>query len=142
MPVEYSDTGFEHIPEADEETIFVLDNFEGDIFIRLHRAGVRIMGPPVIIRCAHENEVLINQSCLKKFKFIVILLYRFSVEATFSIFFGQRFLRCIKIVPGKKIKAIVSAFIFSSGTIPKWNIFFTQSVEIQSNEFNKCLRRK
>ena len=57
MPVEYSDTGFEHIPEADEDTIFVLDNFEGDIFIRLHRAGVRIMGPPVIIRCAQENEV-------------------------------------------------------------------------------------
>ena len=57
MPVEYSDTGFEHLTEADEDTVFVLDNFEGDIFSRLHRAGARIMGPAVLNKCANNNEV-------------------------------------------------------------------------------------
>lgn len=57
MPVEYSDTGFEFLREADEDTVFVLDNFEGDIFTRLHRAGARIMGPPVLNRCAKNDEV-------------------------------------------------------------------------------------
>ena len=57
MPVEYSDTGFEYLTEADEDTVFVLDNFEGDIFTRLHRAGARIMGPAVLNKCAKNNEV-------------------------------------------------------------------------------------
>lgn len=59
MPVEYSDLGLEYLHEAgDYNTVFVLDNFNGDVFHRLHRAGARIMGPPVIIKSAMHDEVI------------------------------------------------------------------------------------
>ncbi len=58
-PVRYSDTGLEHMHEADPyQTVFVLDKFDGDIFHRLHRAHCRILGPPVIIQCAQNEQHL------------------------------------------------------------------------------------
>ena len=57
-PVEYSDTGLEYLNECDDyDTIFILDNFESELFFRLHRAGARIMGPPVIIKTAENEDV-------------------------------------------------------------------------------------
>ena len=53
----YSDTGLEYINEVDYDTVFIIDNFDGDLFMRLHKAGCRILGPPVIIRCATLDEV-------------------------------------------------------------------------------------
>lgn len=60
FPVRYSDTGFEHMNDADYDTIFIVDNFDGDIYNRLHKEGCRILGPPVIIRCSQNNERLPN----------------------------------------------------------------------------------
>ncbi len=58
MPVIYSDTGFEYMHEAqDEDTVFVMDKFDGDIFIKLHHAGARIVGPPVVIKAAMTEGV-------------------------------------------------------------------------------------
>ena len=56
-------------------------------------------------------------------------------RATFSIFFGLRFVRCIEIVPYKK-KSYHFCFylIFPSDIIPKQEIFFTASVEFQSKK--------
>ena len=60
LPAIFSDTGFEHMRDAEEDTIFVLDNFEGNIFQKLHRAGSRIVGPPVLIECARNQTVPIT----------------------------------------------------------------------------------
>ncbi|KAI0240758.1 Protein ECT2 [Lamellibrachia satsuma] len=54
----YSDTGFEYMNNTDDDTVFVLENFDGDIFQQLRRARCRILGPPVIIRCAQDGERL------------------------------------------------------------------------------------
>lgn len=60
----YSDTGFEHMNDADYDTIFIVDNFDGDIYNRLHKEGCRILGPPVIIRCSQNNEVSMDGNML------------------------------------------------------------------------------
>ncbi|KAK2141472.1 hypothetical protein LSH36_1092g00051 [Paralvinella palmiformis] len=60
FPVQYSDTGFEHMNDATYDTIFIVDNFDGDIYNRLRKEGCRILGPPVIIRCSQNNEPLPN----------------------------------------------------------------------------------
>ena len=63
MEVVYSDTGLEHLNEVgDYDTVFVLAAFSGDVFHRLHRAGARIMGPPVLIKCGQLGEVGYNMS--------------------------------------------------------------------------------
>ena len=59
----YSDTGFEHMNDAEEDTVFVLDNFDGSIFQQLHQAGCRIVAPPVIFKCAMYNEVCCQYQC-------------------------------------------------------------------------------
>ncbi|CAE1269369.1 ECT2 [Acanthosepion pharaonis] len=54
-PIIYSDTGQE-IPESSPcEYIFILDNFADHVFRQLYANGRRIMGPPVIIKCARDN---------------------------------------------------------------------------------------
>ena len=53
----YSDTGLEHINKAGDNTMFVLENFDGDIYQRLNRESCRIFAPPVIIQCANEGKV-------------------------------------------------------------------------------------
>jgi len=56
-PVHYSDTGFEYMKDADEDTIFVVENFDGTIFRSLHREDCRIIAPPVIIKAARDGTV-------------------------------------------------------------------------------------
>ena len=59
-PIIFSDTGLEYINVNDYDTVFVMDKFEGDIFMRLHKAGCRIIGPPVVIKCAKNKMVSIS----------------------------------------------------------------------------------
>lgn len=54
----YSDTGFEYMTDTDDDTVFVVENFDGDIFQQLRRGRCRILGPPVIIKCARDKERL------------------------------------------------------------------------------------
>ncbi|GAB1606611.1 protein ECT2-like isoform X1 [Argonauta hians] len=58
-PVIYSDTG-QDIPakSPDFEYIFILDDFETEIFRQLSREKKRIFGPPVLITCARDNSPL------------------------------------------------------------------------------------
>ncbi|KAK3094448.1 hypothetical protein FSP39_001856 [Pinctada imbricata] len=52
-----SATGLDYVHKASElETIFVLSKFEGDVFHKLHKAEVRIVGPPLVMHCANRNE--------------------------------------------------------------------------------------
>ncbi|XP_045200186.2 protein ECT2-like isoform X2 [Mercenaria mercenaria] len=51
-----SETGYEYIADASEfDLVFVLSEFKGEVFDKLHKADVRIVGPPVILRCARDN---------------------------------------------------------------------------------------
>ena len=43
--------------DTDDDTVFVVENFDGDVFQQLHRARCRIVGPPVIIKCARDRQV-------------------------------------------------------------------------------------
>ena len=53
-----SDTGEEYINDVDDyENIFVVTNFKEKEFEALDRADVRIIGPPVVIKCARDNQV-------------------------------------------------------------------------------------
>jgi hypothetical protein len=52
-----SDIGFDLAPNADHNTVFVVDNFDGTIFQELHKHHCRIVGPPVITWCAMYGEV-------------------------------------------------------------------------------------
>ena len=40
------------------ESLFIIDNFASDTFQKLHKARCKIIGPPVVISCAHTTEVL------------------------------------------------------------------------------------
>lgn len=42
---------------SEVETVFVLSEFEGDVFHNLYKAEANIVGPPVIFHCAKENKV-------------------------------------------------------------------------------------
>ncbi|KAL5004653.1 hypothetical protein ScPMuIL_018109 [Solemya velum] len=54
-----SETGLEYVHEAAEfETIFVLSSFEGEVYHKLHRAEARLMGPPILMKCARNGEKL------------------------------------------------------------------------------------
>lgn len=56
-----SDTGTDFIQTASErETVFVLSEFEGDVFHNLSKAEANIVGPPVIYHCAKENKVCVH----------------------------------------------------------------------------------
>jgi len=53
-----SETGEEFIQHTTEfDCVFVLEDFKDEIFNKLHKADVRIVGPPVIIKCAREDQV-------------------------------------------------------------------------------------
>lgn len=53
-----SETGTDYIQDTTEfDCVFVLSEFKGEVFDALHKADVRIVGPPVIIRCAKESQV-------------------------------------------------------------------------------------
>ncbi|XP_077987561.1 protein ECT2-like [Glandiceps talaboti] len=58
LAVVHSDSGKEYVDDDKYETIFVLDTFEGILYDSLRRMECRIMGPPVIIKCAHNKQEL------------------------------------------------------------------------------------
>lgn len=60
IPYVVSKDGLEYIDNDDHhyETVFVLEEFEGDIFLNLKHSGHRVLGSPVIIHVAHTNEPL------------------------------------------------------------------------------------
>ncbi|KAL3848234.1 hypothetical protein ACJMK2_019105 [Sinanodonta woodiana] len=58
-----SATGLEHIHGASEyDTVFVLSQFQGDVYRKLYKAGARLVGPPVIITCAKNHEPIPNSA--------------------------------------------------------------------------------
>lgn len=57
-PVSYSETGTEHLDDADSDTVFIVEEFAGPVFETLRNEECRIIAPPVVIRAAVNNEVL------------------------------------------------------------------------------------
>ncbi|RUS82304.1 hypothetical protein EGW08_009936, partial [Elysia chlorotica] len=54
-----TETGLELVKDAGEcETSFVLANFEGEVFDKLRRAQVRIVGPTVVHKCVQDQTNL------------------------------------------------------------------------------------
>ena len=39
------------------DTVFILENFEGPVFHKLHKGEAWIVGPPVILQCAKDVKV-------------------------------------------------------------------------------------
>ncbi|XP_071034057.1 protein ECT2 [Parasteatoda tepidariorum] len=61
LPVVFSCNGLEYINQGAEfNTIYVLDEFEGDTFYSLNKAGQRILGPTTVMQYAKKNESLPN----------------------------------------------------------------------------------
>lgn len=56
----YSNTGFEFMKDADEDTVFIVENFEGSIFQQLYKEGCRIVAPPVVVKSAKMKEVVVH----------------------------------------------------------------------------------
>lgn len=53
-----SDDGCDFISDTKEfDCVFVVSEFKGEVFRKLHEADVRIVGPPVVIKCARDNQV-------------------------------------------------------------------------------------
>ena len=53
-----SDNGLDKVYSASEcETSFVVSTFEGETFMKLRRAQVRIIGPTVLHACIQEDLV-------------------------------------------------------------------------------------
>lgn len=44
--------------DADEDTVFVVEKFEGSIFQQLYKEGCRIVAPPVVIKSATMKQVV------------------------------------------------------------------------------------
>ena len=56
--VKMSEDGLDCIQTASEcETLFVLADFEGETYHKLHRAEARLIGPPVILGCKQNKQV-------------------------------------------------------------------------------------
>ncbi|BFZ06676.1 hypothetical protein BsWGS_09714 [Bradybaena similaris] len=54
-----SETGLDFVKDASEcEISFVVANFEGELFSKLHRAQVRIIGPQVLKKCVQDGITL------------------------------------------------------------------------------------
>ncbi|XP_035205764.1 protein ECT2-like isoform X2 [Stegodyphus dumicola] len=61
LPIVYSSSGVEFINQGAEfTTIYILDEFEGDTYTSLHKAGQRILGPTTVMQYAKKNEPLPN----------------------------------------------------------------------------------
>ena len=69
--IRHSDTGFEHMPTSSKpppatatcerlDTVFVLENFHGDIFRKLSRCRCHLVGPQIVVECASNNLVSNN----------------------------------------------------------------------------------
>ena len=56
LKYEESENGLDFIRQASRvETVFILSEFEGDVFHKLHKAEARIVGPPILLQCARDN---------------------------------------------------------------------------------------
>ncbi|GFT90886.1 protein ECT2 [Nephila pilipes] len=61
LPIVYSSSGLELINQGGEfTTIYVLEEFEGDVFSSLHKAGQRILGPTTVMQYAKKDESFPN----------------------------------------------------------------------------------
>ncbi|XP_071838563.1 protein ECT2-like isoform X2 [Apostichopus japonicus] len=58
MPYVSSETGKEFLKDRSCETVHVVDDFESYEFTDLHVNGARILGPPIILKKAEEDEAL------------------------------------------------------------------------------------
>jgi len=57
-PVVYSADGAENVDDSDDEdSIYILSDFEGEMFQRLCDCYCRIVAPPVVIWAATQGEV-------------------------------------------------------------------------------------
>ena len=56
--VTYSQTGAEHLSDADIDTVFVVESFDSDVYRQLHDDECRIVAPPVLYRAAQNKQVL------------------------------------------------------------------------------------
>lgn len=55
----YSSNGSEFINQGGEfTTIYVLEEFEGEVYTTLHKAGQRILGPTTVMQYAERHKVL------------------------------------------------------------------------------------
>ena len=58
VPVVYSENAAENLDDSDDEdSIYVVNDFEGETFQQLCDCYCRIVAPPVIIRAATQGEV-------------------------------------------------------------------------------------
>ncbi|XP_023233462.1 protein ECT2-like, partial [Centruroides sculpturatus] len=55
FPVVFSENGTEFINDNQFKMIFVLNEFEGEVYDHLHNAGCTILGPTIIIQSAKNN---------------------------------------------------------------------------------------
>ncbi|GIY99693.1 protein ECT2 [Caerostris extrusa] len=61
FPIIYSSSGLELINQGgDFTTIYILEEFEGDVFTSLHKAGQRILGPTTVMQYAKKDVALPN----------------------------------------------------------------------------------
>lgn len=56
-PVSYSETGCEYLDDADNDTVFIVEEFAGSVFETLRNDECRIVGPPVVIHAALHSVV-------------------------------------------------------------------------------------
>ena len=49
----------EHLDDADSDTVFIVEDFAGDVYKTLHAEECRIVAPPVVIRAAMAGEVFL-----------------------------------------------------------------------------------
>lgn len=99
IPFVTSQAGVEYAYEDDPyfETIFVLEQFEGDVFNNLKSTDNRILGPPVINAIAETNEVSVTVKsfwkCYPRSNRAFLLAYNFYL---FAVLFRLVFLPQLK----------------------------------------------
>lgn len=62
VPVVISKDGQEFAHDQNCTTIFVLDNFEGDVYNKLYKTKQPLLGPPALRQLAQKNEKLPNNT--------------------------------------------------------------------------------
>lgn len=58
LPIVKSETGQEYINDNNCSTIFVLENFEGDVYNTLYKAKQPLLGPPALQELAADKKPL------------------------------------------------------------------------------------
>lgn len=62
VPVVSSKDGQDFAHDKSCTTIFVLDNFEGDVYNKLYKTKQPLLGPPALRQLAQKNEKLPNNT--------------------------------------------------------------------------------